>query len=103
MGIGGSLMPYSETFQQMLVRLRDRTREARQFGMNTNEITQMISQVGDWLAREAEPRSYEQRLLKDFWDVCDEQEKAVITEALIRVAEEQVPNIESGTSSDALH
>ena len=84
-------MAFSENFLQMLQRLRDRAAEAKQMGMSDDDVAAITAQVGDWLAREAEPRSYEQRLLKEFWNVCDENEKRVLAKALLRVAEKQTP------------
>lgn len=85
-------MAWSETFKQMLERLHDRVREARQMGMGEEEIATVVAAVGDWLARDAEPRTHEQRLLKELWEVCDEDEKQVLAKALVRVAEETAPS-----------
>ena len=95
-------MAFSEGFRQLLERLRDRAAEAKQMGLSDEEIAQITSQVGDWLAREAEPRTYEQRLLKEFWDVCDDEEKRVISRALLRVAAKESPTPVGGaTRGDA--
>lgn len=91
-------MAFSEGFKQMLERLRDRAAEARQMGLSDENIEAITSQVGDWLAREAEPRTYEQRLLKEFWQVSDEEEKRVISRALLRIAEKESPSPVGGPS-----
>lgn len=95
-------MPFSEVFRQQLERLRDRAGEARRMGLNPQEITQVTSQIGDWLAREAEPRSYEQRLLKEMWNVCDEEGKRVLSDALLAIAQQESPTPVGGhTRGDA--
>lgn len=91
-------MAFSEGFRQMLERLRDRAGEAKRMGMSDEDVAAITTQVGDWLARDAEPRTYEQRLLKEFWDVCDEDEKRVISRALLRVAEKTSPTPVGGAS-----
>ncbi|HEX6989582.1 MAG TPA: DUF3243 family protein [Bacillota bacterium] len=91
-------MAFSEGFRQMLERLRDRAGEAKRMGMSDEDVAAITTQVGDWLARDAEPRTYEQRLLKEFWDVCDEDEKRVISRALLRVAEKMSPTPVGGAS-----
>jgi len=82
---------FSENFRHMLDRLRERAGEAKRMGMSDEDVAAITAQIGDWLAREAEPRTYEQRLLKEFWDVCNEEEKRVISRALLRVAEKSAP------------
>lgn len=95
-------MAFSEGFKQLLERLRDRAAEARQMGLNESNIEAITTQVGDWLAREAEPRTYEQRLLKEFWEVLDDDDKKVISRALLRVAEKESPTPVGGhTRGDA--
>lgn len=93
-------MAYSEGFKQLLQRLRDRAGEARRMGMDESSIETITSQVGDWLAQEAEPRTYEQRLLKDFWQVSDDDDKKVLSRALLRVAEKEAPSPVGGHSPD---
>ncbi|HEY8449157.1 MAG TPA: DUF3243 family protein [Bacillota bacterium] len=88
---GEPVMAFSENFKQLLERLRDRAAEAKQMGLSDDDIAAITTQIGDWLAREAEPRSYEQRLMKEFWDVCDAEEKRVLSKALLRVAAKESP------------
>lgn len=85
-------MPWSETFKQMLERLHDRVREARQMGMREDEIAAVVAAVGDWLARDAEPRTHEQRLLKELWQACGDDERRVLARALVRLADREVPS-----------
>lgn len=91
-------MPWSETFKQMLERLHDRVAEARRLGMNEDEIAAVAAAVGDWLARDAEPRTHEQRLLKEMWQRCDDEEKQVLARVLVRIAEQETPSVLGGSS-----
>lgn len=96
-------MAFSEGFRQMLERLRDRAGEAKRMGLSDDDVAAITTQIGDWLARDAEPRTHEQRLLKEFWEVCDEDEKRVISHALLRVAEKTSPTPVGGATRGDAH
>lgn len=78
---------YHETFRQMLNTLQHRVEDARRSGMSMDEMVQLTSQIGDWLAVDAQPRTQEQRLLKDLWQVADQQDKETLSRLLIQLAQ----------------
>ncbi|QIA27524.1 DUF3243 domain-containing protein [Thermaerobacter sp. PB12/4term] len=81
---------FSEVFRQQLTVLADKVRTMENLGMSNEGITGVVTEVGDWLAREAEPRSAEQRLLKEMWQNASNQEQAQIASALIKLADHTV-------------
>ncbi len=50
---------------------------------------QKAQEIGNWLAREADPRTPEQRLLKELWTVADAQEKEAMASALVKLVQRQ--------------
>ncbi len=72
---------FSEVFRQQLTVLADKVRTMENLGMSNEGITGVVTEVGDWLAKEAEPRSAEQRLLKEMWQHASNQEQAQIASA----------------------
>ncbi|ADU51790.1 hypothetical protein Tmar_1681 [Thermaerobacter marianensis DSM 12885] len=81
---------FSEVFRQQLTVLADKVRTMENLGMSNEGIAGVVTEVGDWLAREAEPRSAEQRLLKEMWQHASNQEQAQIATALIKLADRTV-------------
>ncbi|MEX2355722.1 MAG: DUF3243 family protein [Thermaerobacterales bacterium] len=77
---------YSETFRQMLNTLQHRVADAETAGMSMDEMTDLTMEIGDWLAAGAEPRTYEQRLLKEIWEVSDQDGRRAVSRALISLA-----------------
>jgi len=78
---------YHESFRQMLDTLQHRVEDARRSGMSMDEMVQLTSQIGDWLAVDAQPRTQEQRLLRDLWQVAGPQDKETLSRLLIQLAE----------------
>src|SRR5690606_15112642 len=81
---------FNEVFRQQLTVLADKVRTMENLGMSNEGITGVVTEVGDWLAREAEPRCPEQRLLKEMWQNADNQEQSRIASALIKLADQTV-------------
>ena len=81
---------FSEVFRQQLTVLADKVRTMENLGMSNEGITGVVTEVGDWLAREAEPRSAEQRLLKEMWQNASNQEQSHIASTLVKLADRMV-------------
>lgn len=70
----------------MLGTISLRAGDARRAGMPMDEIVNLVTEIGDWLADDAEPRTYEQRLLKELWRHSDAEAKRMLSRSLIEVA-----------------
>ncbi|EKP95730.1 DUF3243 domain-containing protein [Thermaerobacter subterraneus] len=82
-------MPVTDQFQQFTRELSQRIQAARQAGMSQQDIKARAQQIGDWLAQEVEPRTPEQRLLKEMWQVANQQEQEAIASSLVKVIQRQ--------------
>ncbi|QIA27291.1 DUF3243 domain-containing protein [Thermaerobacter sp. PB12/4term] len=82
-------MPVTDQFQQFARELSQRIQAAQQAGMSQQDIKARAQQIGDWLAQEVEPRTPEQRLLKEMWQVANQQEQEAIASSLVKVIQRQ--------------
>lgn len=86
-------MPYTDTFTEFTNELASKLNIARKVGMSQQEIVNRAEDVGDWLAREVQPKSPEQRLLKEMWAVCDNQEQKAIASALVKLVQKKAATV----------
>lgn len=56
-------------------------------GMSDSAITNVAEKVGTFLSNYVDPRNDEERLLKEMWDVADDQDKKVLAKVITRVAD----------------
>ncbi|MBX5464561.1 MAG: DUF3243 domain-containing protein [Clostridia bacterium] len=78
-------MEYTDTFDRFKQELAQRVSAAQEMGMNQAAITEQASRIGDWLVREVAPRSPEQRLLKEMWQVSNEAEQRALASSLTKL------------------
>ncbi|ADU51499.1 hypothetical protein Tmar_1386 [Thermaerobacter marianensis DSM 12885] len=82
-------MPVTDQFQQFTQELAQRIQAARQAGMSQQDIKARAQQIGDWLAQEVAPRTPEQRLLKEMWQVANPHEQEAIASSLVKLLQRQ--------------
>ncbi|MBX5476726.1 MAG: DUF3243 family protein [Clostridia bacterium] len=84
-------MTLTDSFENFLTELKQKVEVAKATGMSASEIANQATRVGDWLAKNYDPKSPEQRLLKEMWDVSNESEHKAIASALYKLVEKKVP------------
>ncbi|TDF98163.1 DUF3243 domain-containing protein [Paenibacillus piri] len=65
--------------------LHDRVEQAEKFGMNDDTISKLAVQIGEFLADKVDPENKEERILKELWDVADENEKNTIARLMVKL------------------
>ncbi|HEX6988620.1 MAG TPA: DUF3243 domain-containing protein [Bacillota bacterium] len=80
-------MPVSDSFHQWLAELNPRVEGARKIGVG--DLKKRAEDVGDFLAKYVDPQTPEQALLKEMWEVADEQEQQAIANCMFKLAERQ--------------
>lgn len=55
--------------------------------MSNEAIEHYAENVGDWLAQHASPKSPEQALLKELWQVADQDEQHAIADVLVKFSQ----------------
>ncbi len=52
-------------------------------GMSDKDIAQKAEAIGDFLAKNVDPQNPEQRLLKELWEVADENQQQELARLII--------------------
>jgi len=65
--------------------LGDRVNQAEQSGMSEETISKLAVRIGEFLSDKVDPENNEERVLKDLWDVADEQEKKTIAKLMMKL------------------
>ena len=67
--------------------LGSRLDKAQQEGMNNNVISEVAYQVGDYLAKNVDPKNEQERVLADLWSVADEKEQHAIANLMVKLGQ----------------
>lgn len=78
-----------ETFDKWKEFLAERVNQAQQAGMSEDMITQLAFQIGEFLEAKVDPKNSEQRILKELWDVGNDEERKTIARLMIRLVDEK--------------
>ena len=73
-----------ETFDKWKEFLADRVDQAKKAGMSEETISKLAFQIGEFLEEKVDPKNGEQRLLKELWDVGNEEEKKTIARLMVK-------------------
>lgn len=55
-------------------------------GMSDKTITNISEKVGTYLSDHVDPHNDEERLLKEMWDVSDEEDRKVLAKIVVKIA-----------------
>ncbi|MFD2613070.1 DUF3243 domain-containing protein [Paenibacillus gansuensis] len=66
--------------------LGDRVEAAHKAGMNDDTIANLAYEIGEFLDERVDPKNDEQRVLKELWDVGNEQERHVMAKLMVKLA-----------------
>ena len=67
--------------------MADRLHQAEEQGMNQQVISDIAYQIGDYLAKQVDPKNPEERVLADLWHVANEQEQRAIANMMIKLVQ----------------
>ncbi|MCU6795401.1 MULTISPECIES: DUF3243 domain-containing protein [Paenibacillus] len=65
--------------------LNERIDQAEKAGMKDETINKLAFQIGEFLSDKVDPENNEERVLKELWDVADEQEKRTIAKLMVKL------------------
>jgi hypothetical protein len=80
-------MSVLDNFEQWKSFLGERLEQAQQQGMNRQVISDIAYQIGNYLAKQVDPKNPEERVLADLWNVADEQEQHAIANAMVKLVQ----------------
>lgn len=67
--------------------LGDRLNQAKSEGMSQEVITDMAYQVGDYLAKQVDPKNEQERVLADLWSVASPEEQHAIANMMVKLVQ----------------
>ena len=76
-----------DQFEKWKSFLHDRVEKARKAGMSDETIANLAYQIGEFLDEHVDPKNEEERLLKELWDVGDEQERKTIARLMMKLVD----------------
>jgi hypothetical protein len=83
-------MTVLENFERWKEFLGEQVNKAHAMGMSEEQVTSVAKKMGDYLAAKIDPKNEQERLLKQMWDVGDEQDRQSLARMMIRMSEHEV-------------
>ncbi|KAB2337578.1 DUF3243 domain-containing protein [Cytobacillus depressus] len=80
-------MSVLDNWQQWKEFLGDRLDQGQQQGMNKDTVNHLAYQIGDYLAKQVDPKNEQQRVLSDLWSVANKDEQMAIANVMVRLVE----------------
>lgn len=67
--------------------LKERIQQGKNLGLSDDTISNLTYEIGSFLDERVDPKNSEQEVLKELWDVGDENERHTIANLMIKLAE----------------
>ncbi len=80
-------MTVLENFDRWREFLGENVDKAQAMGFNKDQITGVATRMGEFLANKVDPKNEQERLLKQLWDVGDEQERYTMAGLMVKMAD----------------
>jgi hypothetical protein len=65
--------------------LGQRVSQAELAGMSEETVTKLAFQIGEYLQDKIDPKNDEERVLKELWDVGNEQERKTLAHLMVKL------------------
>jgi hypothetical protein len=78
-----------DTFDKWKSFLSDRVAAAKAVGMSDETLTKLAFQVGEFLEEKIDPKTGEDRLLKELWSVGTVEERKMLASLMIKFVEQK--------------
>jgi len=79
------MQPVAGSWEAWKSQLAEAVRLGESMNLSHEELTKRAEQVGDFLAKKIDPRSPEQKVLKELWEAADDEEQRTIAGVLIKL------------------
>ena len=67
--------------------LGDRLNQAENTGMDKGVVTDLAYQIGDYLAKQVEPKNEQEKILSDLWSVASPEEQHAIANIMVKLVQ----------------
>ncbi|MNG33358.1 hypothetical protein D3C84_1195890 [compost metagenome] len=74
-----------DTWKQFLA---DRVKQAENIGLNEEAISKLAFEIGSFLDEKVDPKNEQERVLKELWDIGDEEEKKTIARLMVKLVQQ---------------
>ncbi|WP_027408754.1 DUF3243 domain-containing protein [Anoxybacteroides tepidamans] len=82
-------MSVLDNFEQWKDFLGERLEQAKQQGLSEQVVSDVAYQIGDYLAKQVDPKNPEERVLADLWSVADEEEQHAIANMMVKLVQKK--------------
>lgn len=80
-----SVLDNFETWKDFL---SNRLEQAQEHGMSQQTIQNVAQEVGDYLARNVQPKNKEVAAIQELWNVASEEEQQAIANSMIKLVQQ---------------
>ncbi|MCM3600120.1 MULTISPECIES: DUF3243 domain-containing protein [Robertmurraya] len=80
-------MSVLDNWEQWKDFLGDRLHHAQNEGMNKQVIGDLAFQIGDYLAKQVDPKNEQERILSDLWSVATTEEQHAIANMMVKLVQ----------------
>jgi len=82
-------MSVLDNWQQWKDFLAQRLHQGEAEGLDSQTVSEMAYQVGEYLSDEVEPKNDQERVLSDLWHVASEEEQHAIANMMVKLVEKE--------------
>ncbi len=75
--------------------LGDRLHQGEGQGLDQGAINNLAFEIGDYLAKQVQPKNDQEKVLADLWSVANDEEKHAIASVMVRLVENNGTNATS--------
>ncbi|KAF0820447.1 MULTISPECIES: DUF3243 domain-containing protein [unclassified Cytobacillus] len=80
-------MSVLDNWQQWKDFLGDRLHQGMDQGMNKETVNDLAFQIGDYLAKQVEPKNDQEKILADLWSVASPEEQHAIANMMVKLVQ----------------
>ncbi|MBG9589136.1 DUF3243 domain-containing protein [Cytobacillus firmus] len=80
-------MSVLDNWQQWKDFLGDRLHQGMDQGMNKETVNDLAYQIGDYLAKQVEPKNDQEKILADLWSVASPDEQHAIANIMVKLVQ----------------
>ncbi|KAF0825781.1 DUF3243 domain-containing protein [Cytobacillus firmus] len=80
-------MSVLDNWQQWKDFLGDRLHQGMDQGMNKETVNDLAFQIGDYLAKQVEPKNDQEKILADLWSVASPDEQHAIANMMVKLVQ----------------
>lgn len=80
-------MALLENWEKWTSFLGQQVQSAQEMGMSKKVIENTATQIGDYLAKNVDPKNEQERVLSDLWGVATEEEKHALANCVVKLVQ----------------